>query len=137
MNPFTMLECYCTDTSNEYGFDYMHYEATITVNGETKTQSVNAWYDELCNGIYSDADPEVRLQIMAGVEKALLLNYHIAPVAAYTSAGMVSQRIILPTDHWINQLINWGSFARDYKYTMDDAEWEAYCKEQGNELSYK
>lgn len=137
MNPFTMLECYCTDTSNEYGFDYMHYEATITVNGETKTQSVNAWYDELCNGIYSDADTEVRLQIMAGVEKALLLNYHIAPVAAFTSAGMVSQRIILPTDHWINQLIGWGSFARDYKYTMDDAEWEAYCKEQGNELSYK
>lgn len=137
MNPFGMLECYCTSTSNEYGFDYNNYTATITVNGETMTQSVNKWYDELVNGQYSAAEPEIKLTIMAGVEKALLLNYHIAPVAAYTSASMISQRIELPTDHYINQLLGWGTYYRDYHYSMDDAEWEKYCKDQNNELTYK
>jgi len=136
LNPYTMMGCYCTDKSNEFGFDYNKYTATIAVNGETLTKTMNEWYNALLSGEFANADAETRLTILSGMEKALLLYYHIVPVASYTTASMKSQRINFGADHFVNVLMGWVNGLDHVTYTMDDAEWEAYCASQNNQLTY-
>ena len=136
LNPYTMMGCYCTDKSNEFGFDYNKYTATIAVNGETLTKTMQEWYNALLSGEFANADADTRLTILSGMEKALLLYYHIVPVASYTTAAMKSQRINFGADHFVNVLMGWVNGLDHITYTMDDAEWEAYCASQNNQLTY-
>ncbi|MBR4795353.1 MAG: hypothetical protein IK050_02825, partial [Lachnospiraceae bacterium] len=74
--------------------------------------------------------------VLAGIEKALLLNYHLVPVASWTTAGMRSQRVVFASDHFVNDLIGFANSVQYLTYTMDDAEWEEYCSQQNNQLTY-
>lgn len=136
MNPFTMMGCYCTDKSNEFGFAYDKYQATINVNGADVTKTMSEWYNALLSGEYANADADTRLAVLAGMEKALLLNYHIVPVASWTTPNMRSQRVSFGADHFVNALIGYAAGLQYIKYTMDDAAWDEYCKQQNNQLTY-
>lgn len=136
MNPFTMMGCYCTDKSNEFGFKYGEYKATINVNGENIEKTMYDWYVSLLSGEYANADADTRLAVLSGMEKALLLYYHIVPVASYTTPNMRSQRVTFGADHFVNALIVFAQGVQYIKYSMDDAEWEEYCKQQNNQLTY-
>ncbi|MGN1148026.1 MAG: ABC transporter substrate-binding protein, partial [Lachnospiraceae bacterium] len=135
LDPYSMMICY-TDPSYimEYGFD-PYQDLTISVQGEEITMSFYDWYNELYGGTYAVADLDVRNEILAGIEKGILSNYHIIPIYSSCSASLYSQRIVLGSEEYINSIVGRGGI-QFMTYTMNDEEWAAYCAEQGNNLSY-
>jgi ABC-type transport system substrate-binding protein len=136
MDPYAMMECYCSDTLLKgVGFDPYTATATITVNGEEMTKTLNEWYVALCQGEYINADTDTKNQVLAGMEEALLEYYFVIPVYYATSVGLYEQRLVLGSEEYVNCMIGYGS-VMDMTFTMDDAEWAAYCAENNNQLSY-
>ena len=136
LDPFSMMECYLDPNyKGEYGYDPMTAEATITVNGEDITMTTNAWMVELLYGEYVNADMETRLDILAGLEKAVLLQYDAIPLYALTSCVLYSQRVVLGSSEYVNSIIGFGGI-QYMTYTMNDAEWAEYCAENNNQLTY-
>jgi oligopeptide transport system substrate-binding protein len=135
MDPYYMVVCYTDETYiREYGFD-PYQDLTINVQGEDITKSFYDWKEALISGEYAVADLDVRNEILAGIEKGILLNYHAIPVNSICSAGLYSQRVILGSEDYVNAIVGRGGL-QFMTYTMDDAEWADYCSEQGNNLSY-
>lgn len=135
LDPYSMMQFYTDpDCLVEYGFDSSQ-PLTISVQGEDITMSFYDWYLELNNGAYAIADLDVRNEILAGIEKGLLLNYHVIPVTSNTTPYLASQRTIYGSDEFINSIVGRGGI-QFMTFTMDDQEWADYCKEQGNSLSY-
>ena len=136
LDPFSMMECYLDPNyKGEYGYDPMTAEATINVNGEDITMTTNAWMVELLYGEYVNADMETRLDILAGLEKAVLLQYDAIPLYALTSCVLYSQRVVLGSSEYVNSIIGFGGI-QYMTYTMNDAEWADYCAENNNQLTY-
>ncbi|MGM9605325.1 MAG: ABC transporter substrate-binding protein [Faecousia sp.] len=135
MDPYSMMICW-TDPSYimEYGFD-PYQDLTISVQGEEITMSFYDWYNELYNGTYAIAGLDVRNEILAGMEKGLLLNYHMIPIFSSCGAALASHRIVYGSEEYINSIVGRGGI-QFMTYTMDDDQWAAYCAEQGNQLSY-
>ncbi|MGN0293871.1 MAG: ABC transporter substrate-binding protein [Lachnospiraceae bacterium] len=135
LDPYSMMICY-TDPNyvNEYGFD-PYGNLTISVQGEEITMSFYDWYNELYTGTYATAELDVRNEILAGMEKGLLLNYHMIPIDSSCAVSLYSQRVIPGSEEYINVIVQRGGI-QFLTYTMNDEEWDAYCKEQGNNLSY-
>ena len=135
MDPYSMMICW-TDPSYimEYGFD-PYQDLTISVQGEEITMSYYDWYDELYNGTYAIAELDVRNEILAGMEKGLLLNYHMIPIFSSCGASLASHRIVYGSEDYINSIVGRGGI-QFMTYTMDDADWAAYCAEQNGQLSY-
>lgn len=135
MDPYSMMICWTDpDYIMEYGFD-PYQDLTISVQGEEITMSYNAWYNELYNGYYAIADLDVRNEILAGMEKGLLLNYHMIPIYSSCGAALASHRIVYGSEEYINSIVGRGGI-QFMTYTMNDAEWTEYCADQGNQLSY-
>ncbi len=136
MDPYSMMECYCSDTLlNEYGFDPYTEEATITVNGEEMTMTLNEWYAALCQGEYVNAPVDTKNQILAGMERALLETYFVTPIYYRTGAELYEQRIVMESEEYVNVLVEFGGLM-GMTYTMNDAEWAEYCAENNNQLTY-
>jgi hypothetical protein len=136
MDPYAMMECWCSDTLlREYGFDPYTETATISVNGTEITMTLNEWFNELYSGTYATVEEDTRTQILAGMEAAILKTYITVPLYDLNSAGMYSMRTVLGSDEYINSVIGNGGIAY-MTYTMDDAEWDAYCAENNYQLPY-
>lgn len=136
LDPYSLMECYLDPNyKGEYGYDPMTDEATINVNGEEITMTTNEWLVELLYGSYATADVDTRVTILAGLEKAVLLQYDAIPLYALTSCILYSQRVVLGSSEYVNSVIGFGGI-QYMTYTMNDAEWAAYCAENNNQLSY-
>lgn len=137
MDPYAMMECWCVSgvLLEPYGFDPYTETTTITVNGEEMTKTFNAWYEALCMGEYVNASTDTRNQILAGMEEGMLKLYFTIPIYDANYATLYSQRIVLGSEEYINSLVGRGGVAA-MTYTMDDAEWSAYCASQNNQLTY-
>ncbi|MCR5606202.1 MAG: hypothetical protein K6F69_05225, partial [Treponema sp.] len=61
--------------------------------------------------------------------------YNMIPLMYDAVASLNSQRTIEGTDTFINEDVMFGD-CRFRTFTMDDAEWEAYCTKQNNQLKY-
>lgn len=135
-DPYKMLACYCQpEYLNEYGFDPTKETCTININGKDITNTLYKWYKELCEGTYAAADMDTRNTIFANVEKKLLSYYNMIPLNYMNSSKLISHRLIQGTDHYINPLIGYGGLM-EMTYSMDDAEWEEYCKKNNYQLKY-
>ena len=135
-DPYGVLWCYCDPSANnEYGFDPEVETLTINVEGKDITKTYYEWYQALCISGYTDAPFSVRDHILASVEKGLLEYYTMIPMAYRTAVSLDSQRIIEFSDHYMNQFVGYGGLYFT-QYSMDDAEWDAYCTEQNNQLKY-
>lgn len=134
MDPYSMMICW-TDPAYimEYGFD-PYQDLTISVQNTEITMSYYDWYNELYNGTYAIAELDVRNEILSGMEKGLLLNYHMIPIFSSCGASLASHRIVYGSEDYI-PLVGRGG-VQFMTYTMDDAQWSAYCAQQGNQLSY-
>ena len=77
----------------------------------------------------------MRNEILAGMEKGLLLKYHMTPIFSSCGASLASHRIVYGSEEYINSIVGRGGI-QFMTYTMNDAEWASYCAEQGNQLSY-
>jgi oligopeptide transport system substrate-binding protein len=135
MDPFGILECYVSpEMKHEYGFDSTTETLTLTVDGTEYTYTYYEWYDELCNKTWALADLDVRLDILAKVELALLQTYNTTPIYYRTSASLQSRKVIYPTEEYV-QLVVYGGF-RFMTYAYDDAAWAEYCAQNNNQLTY-
>lgn len=135
-DPYGVLQCYSTkEYKHEFGFDPYEEKLTININGRRETLSYYEWYRELCAGKYTTAPYDVRNTILAANERGLLEQYTMIPFAYQRSAGLNSHRIIEGAEEFVNQLVGRGGL-RAMTFTMDDAEWADYCKQNGNQLSY-
>lgn len=135
-DPYWMMLCYCTEDWNlTYGYDVYSQTMTINVDGEDITMSAYDWYMALHETTYAAADLDTRNAILAGIEKQLLEYYGAVPLASSTYATLYSQRVVLGSEEYINSLVGYGGLSQ-LTYTMDDAEWEAYCASQNNQLTY-
>lgn len=135
-NPYWMMLCYCDESYNvAYGFDVYNTKWTFNVNGEDVTYSANDWYIELFEGEYSGADKDTRDAILADMEYELLSYYGNIPMLSQGSATLYQMRLKHGSDTWVNNVISYGGFS-EYTYTMDDAQWEAYCASNNYQLQY-
>lgn len=129
-NPYGILEQYCNPSLiNEYGYNPLGKKADINLGGEKISMSLLGWEKELNLGTYRSAPPEVKNKILAEVEKSLLESYCVIPLRRMNSLRMISQRIREGSDHFVNPAVGFGGI-RFMRYTMDDAEWTAFCKGQ-------
>lgn len=139
MDPFGIMQVY-TDPKlkYEYGFDAEKEKLTLTINGVEET---HAWYDwnfELNDGDgkyhSTKADAKTRLDILAGMEKALIEKWLFVSVYAYSNSSLFSKKIEYATYDYVN-LVGYGGI-RFMTYNYDDTEWTAYVKSQGGTLDY-
>ena len=137
MDPYAMMECWCDSglLLEPYGFDPYTETATINVNGEEITMTLNEWSEALCMGEYTTAGTDTRNQILAGMEEAMLKLYFTIPIYDTNYATLYAQRIVLGSEEYINSLVGRGGLMA-MTYTMDDAEWTEYCASQNNQLTY-
>lgn len=135
-DPYGILECYSTEKmKNEYGFSPEKEELTININGENIRKTYYDWYIALCGGEYTTAPVEIKNHILAQNEKGLLETYNMAPLTYSNSCSLNSQRLIQGSNHYINNLVGFGGL-RFLTWSLDDAEWDRYCKENNNQLNY-
>lgn len=137
-DPYGTLWCYCTDEALlEFGLPIHKDTVTVNINGKKVTHTFAEWYEELCiaGGTYTAADFDVKNEILATVEKALLSYYDMLPMEYDNVLSLDSQRLIEYTEDYINDLVERGGLM-ELRYSMDDAEWDAYCKKQNNQLTY-
>lgn len=137
MDPFGIMQVYTDpELKYEYGFDTETENLTLNVNG---TDVTHTWYDwnyhlNDGNGDYSasKADNETRLDILAGMELALVQKWVFASIYAYSNASLYSYKIAYATNDYVNLVAYGGIRFMTYKY--DDAQWAAYVK--NNTLDY-
>jgi hypothetical protein len=135
MDPWGMMEVYCVNGVHmEYGFDPEEATAELTIDGKKITKTFTQWFEALVNGEYVSAPVETRLQVLAGIEHALLEECYTTPLYYRTSASLDSQKVNNATDEYI-QLVGFGGI-RYLTYNYTDEEWEAYCAENNNQLVY-
>ncbi len=135
-DPYGILWCYNTkEALNEYGFNPETESLTINIEGKDITKTYKEWYEEITTGEYADASYDVKNIILSANEKAHLERYNMIPVEYYNILTLGSQRVVEYSEKYINSLVLHGDL-RLLTYTMDDAEWDAYCAENNNQLQY-
>ena len=136
-DPYDLLQCYCDEelyNDGEHGFDNTQ-EFTAEIDGEEYTMSFYDWYSELNAGMWVTADTSTKLQVLAAVEEHLLEEYNTLPIYALTEATLSSQKIDYITYEYNPMCESYGGL-RFMKYFYNDEDWAAYCKENGNQLTY-
>lgn len=83
----------------------------------------------------NDGTPELRLQLLAALEGAVLSTYDLIPINNESSAALKGMQINYYTEEYVYGVGRGGIKYMTYNFT--DAEWDAYVAEQGGELNYK
>ncbi len=155
MNPYGLIMAYMT---SQYQYDahtdYTKQSMEMVIDGKTYTASVNDWYmaingspvtlidsegNQLENYVCGSSAAaegryEERLSILAGLEKAVLMNYNFIPITGDAGANIKGMQIKYYKEEY-NMMMGFGGLKyMTYNYT--DAEWDAYVASQGGELDY-
>lgn len=147
LNPFSLTDLY-VNPSRAYDaawFNPEAYDLTIKINDEDVTLNLRQWSDAL-NGAavevdgktynYGDgqADIEVRLEILAAFETAILKNFNYLPMLEDGSMALLSQQVYYVVEEY-NPVMGRGGIAYT-KYNFNDTEWAKFVEDQGGELKY-
>lgn len=140
-DPFYFMLAYLDDNYRyAVSFD-PSVELTLNVDGADVTMSASAWYDAMMGddpehpyGL-SDAPMDLRLDILAMLEAAVLEDYTSAPLTYGSSATLKSQKIEYYIEEF-NELMGRGGL-QYMSFNFDDAEWAAYLAENNGTLDYK
>ena len=133
MNTPVLLQWYCEEEGgkNEYGFHPSKEEFTATVEGKEYTMTYQKWAEELTDGMWANADPMLRAEILAIIEEQILLQYRTIPMFYGMSGTLLSHRVSYESDEYL-PMVGFGKTT----ISMNDAEWEAYIKENNGHLDY-
>ena len=138
--PFNAIGCY-TDaeyagTIHESGsWNPAAVDLTITINGEEKTMSYEAWTQSLRGtGEYATAEASIKLTILAELEQGVLEQYHCIPLATSATASMLSYKLSYYTEVY-SIMYGFGG-TRLLRYNYSDAEWAEFVESEGGNLSY-
>ena len=143
LNPYSIITAY-TNPANSYDgkwFDTKSEKLTLTIEGEEITMTLYDW-GECLNGTEIDghnfgsdaATQGVRLQVLAGLEARILQTYDYIPMMQNAGMHLLSKKLFYVTEEY-NAVMGRGGITY-IKYNYDDAEWDAYVKEQGGVLQY-
>lgn len=113
----------------------------VDYDGENEelTMSIYDWYLALNGGhdVYNWAEgfvpTDVRLQLIARLEKEVLVQYYAIPIQNHFSASLLSYQVDYITTEY-NTFMGYGGI-RYMTYNYTDAEWAEYIA--NNELNYK
>ncbi|MGN0375815.1 MAG: ABC transporter substrate-binding protein [Butyrivibrio sp.] len=137
-DPYSIMQCYCDEVyyaDAEYGFDNTQL-VTLTVEGKEYTMSFYDWYEALYTGKWAQAEENVRLEVLAGMEGAILKEYNCVPLRVLREASLLSQKVEYITYDFSGAYMEtYGGF-RFMSYNYTDAEWADYCAKQNNQLTY-
>ncbi len=155
MNPYGLIMAYMTSQYQyDANVDYTVQQMEQEINGVVYTASVNDWYlaingtpvtlvaadgtqleNYVCGASASkEGRYEERLDILAGLEKAVLLNYNFIPITGDAGANIKGMQIEYYKEEY-NMMMGFGGLKyMTYNYT--DAEWDEYVKSMGGELDY-
>ena len=129
-------------------WDTSSVEMTYTMQGlpedhpaydKELTMSLINWYYCL-NGSgaydFSSAalEEDVRLQLIAALEKEVLKVYYTLPIANYFSASLISYQVDYVT-YTYNTFMGYGG-VKYMTYNYTDAQWAAECAKVNNQLDY-
>lgn len=121
-DPYSILGCYCDESKKfEFGFEPSYESCTITLGDVAVTKTYRGWYESLVNGKYVGAAPEIRNQILAGVEQSLLERYVCVPVYQRSTVVLDASRIHRTVEKAL-PLVELGGL-RYITYTEDDRVW--------------
>lgn len=152
LDPYGLMEAY---TSTDYQYDpawnTTTENLTIAIDGVEYTATVWAWTEAMggkkititaADGTTkefsagsSDNIPEIRLDILAALEGAVLQTYDMIPLADDASASLKGMQIRYYVEEYIYGVGRGGVKYMQYNYT--DAEWDAFVAAQGGKLNYK
>ena len=133
MNTPVLLKWYCEENNgkNEFGFHPSVEEFTATVEGQEYTMTYQKWAEELTDGMWANADPMLRAEVLAIIEEQILLQYRTIPMYYQMGGSLMSHRLSYESDEYL-PMVGFGKTIM----SMDDTEWEAYIKENGGKLEY-
>ena len=147
LNPFSIMDVY-TNPSKQYDAKWFNAAAkdmTLTVNGEELTMSLQKWSLALngetveVNGksyCFGDgvAPVETRLDILAGLESAILQTYDYIPMLQDASMFLLTKQLYYVVEEY-NPIMGRGGIAYA-KYNYDDTAWAKYVADEGGNLKY-
>ena len=143
LNPYSIITAYTNPAQSYDGkwFDTKKETLTLTIEGEEITMTLYDW-GECLNGAEVDghnfgsdaASQDIRLQVLAGLEARILQTYDYIPMMQNAGMSLLSKKMFYVTEDY-NAVMGRGGITY-IKYNYDDAEWDAYVKEQGGVLQY-
>ena len=153
LDPYYLMTAYTQD-SYQYdpAWDTSAEEIEMTIDGVKYTATVWDWTlamqgetieitpvdggdaVEFSCGL-NDEKPELRLQLLAALEGAVLSTYDLIPINNESSAALKGMQIKYYTEEYIYGVGRGGIKYMTYNYT--DAEWDAFVAQQGGTLNYK
>lgn len=153
LDPYYLMTAYTQD-SYQYdpAWDTSAEEIEMTIDGVKYTATVWDWTlamqgktieivpvdggdaVEFSCGL-NDEKPELRLQLLAALEGAVLSTYDLIPINNESSAALKGMQIKYYTEEYIYGVGRGGIKYMTYNYT--DAEWDAFVAKQGGTLNYK
>ena len=151
LDPYGLMEVYVSSNYQyDDSWDTTTVDMTLNIGGVDYTTSLYNWYVAM-SGVsvtltaadgttieYScgsaDNDPATRMQILAGLENAILMNYTTIPLMDASSAGLKGMQIQYYTEDYVFGMGRGG--VRYYTYNYTDAEWDAFVAENNAQLDY-
>ena len=155
LNPYSCTDLY-TNPSYQYDAGWFKSESiskTLVIDGEEITLNLRQWSDAL-NGAtvkvtvgegedavtkeycFGDgiAPVEVRLEILAMIETAILGTYNYIPMLQEGSMSLLSRQVYYVVEEY-NSIMGRGGMTY-MRYNYDDAEWAAWVASQGGQVKY-
>lgn len=141
LNPFGLSDLY-VNPSYQYDakwFDATKVDMTLTIEGEELTTDLKSWSDAL-NGTTitigekqynfgaDQVNVEERLDILAGIEAAVLNTYDYIPMLQNAGASLLSQQVFYVVDEY-NPVMGRGGIAY-MKYNYTESEWTDFVNSQ-------
>lgn len=151
LDPYGLMEAYLAPNYvYDPCVDYSTVDVTIAIDGVDYTTDAMSWLD-IMNGTpatitaadgttmeYScgaaDNDPDNRVNILAALEGAVLMQYDFIPIMDESTAQLRGQQINYYTEEYVFGMGFGG--VKYYTYNYTDAEWDAYVSSQNGELDY-
>ena len=99
---------------------------------ETLTKTYDQWQKSIAVGGTYANNNELKLAILSALEKNILANFQAIPLYVGTDSLLFSKKVQYASTN-ANIFVAYGGI-RLMTYTMNDGEWEDYCK--NNKLQY-
>ena len=141
LDPYALTENY-TDPKKQYDakwFDASAVSLTLNIDGEDITMTLREWSQAL-NGIdvvftsgceifiynFADADADVKLKILAAIEREIMMTCNYIPMLQDGSYILLSDQVDYASSEY-NPVVGRGGLAY-VRYNYNDSEWAEYIK---------
>ena len=148
-DPFSLIEAYVTPAYQyDPAWDTTKAMLTLELDGEKYTADIYTWYLAMNGNVVkvsredgTEAELDIRekqqdrIHVLCACENAILQNYDFIPMMGDSSAGLKGMKVEYYLEDEVFPMGRGG--IRYMTYNYDDAQWEAFVREQGGTLFYK